>query len=362
VSGVGDYTEELVSHMSTVEPTVVPLPEGDDPVAYLRRVLRIRTVEPDLVHVQHEYGMFGPFTLMTWLVFPAVYLQCRLLGIPVVVTVHEGLNGDLVSEPLVRVKRVYVRLVNLCIAWTVDHVVFLSSNTKREFLRSVDVRSHTVLPHGANTTRRIDCSRAEAKRRLGYEPDDLVVSEPGYVEPRKGTAILNQLAARMPEYEFLVAGGPASDAYREYFEEIRRNAPDNLRVTGRLPEDEFHTTFVASDLVVLPYRETEQRGVVNTLNQSGILNRCTTYGNVLVTSDLEYFGTMNEEWGCLHLVDFEDVETAVDEIEALLADGAERDRLVEAARAYAEANSFDSVARRHGEIYRRLVESRSSPT
>lgn len=352
-SGIGDYAEELTSQMPGARVETVSLPvESGGLLPYLARAVEVGTADADLVHVQHEYGMFGSFALSTWLFFPLVYLLCRLRGVPVGLTVHEALNRDLVAAPLKPVKQIYVELLNRCITLDSAFVVFLSENTARRFTASVPLESYTVFPHGVNVTRRVDLSSDEAKRLLGYDPSDVVVSEPGYVEPRKGYERLIDLAERLPEYEFLVAGGSSSEAYEAYLDALERRAPDNLRITGRLDEERFHAAFVASDLVVLPYRETEQRGVINTVSQSGIFNRCATYGNPVLASGLEHFQLLEEEWDCLRTHGFEEPDVAADVVERLLTDEAECDRLSRNIRAYAEANSFRSVAERHVALYR----------
>ena len=356
VSGIGDFAEDLVAHMTDVRVRMVTLPpDSNNPLSYVRRAVRVGTADPDVVHVQHEYGEFGSFALMSWVFFPGLYLLSALLGFQVVLTIHEGLNRHLIAPPAKPLKQLYIALLNRYLVLGADHVVFLSERTKREFTKSVGPGPHSVLPHGVNTDRRINLPRDEAKRRFGYEPTDVVISEPGYVEPRKGCEAQIELAERLPEYEFLIAGGPPSETYEDELNSIRRRAPENLHVTGRLSEERFHAAFVASDIVVLPYREIEQRGVLNMVNQSGIFNRCATYEKPVIAADLEYFRTLKEECNCLWVQDFEDCDAAAGAVERLIGDEAERKRLAESIGAYAETNSFASVADRHETLYNRII-------
>lgn len=357
-TGIGDYADELTAHMSGIHIETIALPDhSDNPIPYLRQALHVGSSKSDVVHIQHEYGMFGSFALMTWVFFPVIYLLCAVRGVSVAVTVHEGLNKNLVTNPLKPVKQIYIEALNRCIALGADHIIFLSENGKEEFTESVNIDTYTVLPHGVNTTQPIEFSQEEAKQRLGYEPTDIIVSEPGYVEPRKGSKTLVGLANRLPEYEFLLAGGPSSDAYTDYFEHIKSRAPENLRVTGRLPEDKFHATFMASDVIILPYRETEQQGVINTLNQSGIFNRCASYGKPVIAADLEHFHMLNEDWDCMWIADFNNSDAAASNIERILHDDTERKRIRENISRYAEANSFVAVAEQHVKLYRQLTDN-----
>ena len=359
-SGVGDYVEDLTGEMSESRVEKVPLPMGsNDPRKFVRCAFRIASRDADIIHIQHEYGMFGTVAAMSWVFFPLLYVLAGIRGTPVVITIHEGLNEELVVPPLKRLKGIYLYALNRLIVLNVAHVVFLSDNTAAEFTESVPLVSYTILPHGADLERHLDISKDEAKRRLGYDSETTLITAPGYIEPRKGSDQFLELAARMEGYEFLLAGGPAKGAYEEYFEDIENRAPPNLRLSGFLDKERFHTAFIASDLVVLSYRNTEQGGIINTVNQSGIFNRCATYGTPVLASDLPYFRELEREWACLRTCDFEDTEAAAEAIRELLTDEAERARLSARIREYAENQSFTEVAERHEHIYRTVVSDRT---
>jgi glycosyltransferase involved in cell wall biosynthesis len=354
-SGIGDYVADLTSEMSATSVETVVLPMGRDvPVTFTRRAARLGLSEVDVIHVQHEYGLFGSFAAMSWLFFSVLYGLAAVRRKPVVVTIHEGLNERLVASPLKPVKRLYLAVLNRLIVLNAAHVVFLSENTAEEFTESVPLESYSVLPHGAHRDPHVDIEKPEARRRFGYDPEQTVVTQPGYVEPRKGSDRLVELARRLEDLEFLLAGGPATDEFEDYFDELAYQAPPNLTLTGFLEEEEFHTSFVASDLVVLSYQEPEQSGIVNTVNQSGILNRCATYGVPVVASDIQYFRRLNEQWDCLQTCDFADGDTAEETIRELLDDDEELEKLSRRMREYAETESFAEAAKRHERIYQNV--------
>lgn len=352
-SGVGDYIRNLATEMT--EPTVqrVILPMGsNDAITFAKCAVQVGLKNADVIHVQHEYGMFGTVAAMSWVFFPILYVLAILRRTPVVVTVHEGLNENLVVEPLKWVKKIYLHILNRTVVLNAAHVVFLSENTANEFTESVPLTSYTVLSHGAHDERRLKIEKEEAKCRLGYDSEQTVITEPGYIEPRKGSDLLRSIAIRMDECEFLLAGGPAKEAYESYFEDIEGRAPSNMTVTGFLSEEQFHASIVASDLIVLPYQNTDQSGIINTVNQSGIFNLCATYGKPVVASNLRYFRTLERDWRCLRTCDFNNGDESEKLIREILADETERDRLSERIQTYAETHSFTKVAKRHERIYR----------
>ncbi|MEF8973768.1 MAG: glycosyltransferase family 4 protein [Haloarcula sp.] len=358
-SGIGDYVEDLTGKMTGSAVETVTLPMGsNDPTKFAGCAVRIGSRDTDVIHIQHEYGMFGTVAAMSWVFFPVLYVLAALRGTPVVITIHEGLNEDLAVPPLKWLKGLYLNALNRMIVLNVARVVFLSQNTANEFTASVPIRTYTVLPHGAEDERLLDIEQDAAKRRLGYDPDETLITGPGYVEPRKGSDRFIELADRMDEYEFLLAGGPAKQAYEEYFERIEDRSPQNLTLTGFLDKERFHTAFIASDLVVLSYQNTQQGGIVNTVNQSGVFNRCATYGTPVVASDLPYFRAIEREWDCLRTCEFDDTDAAEGLIRELLSDEEELDRLSTRIREYAESRSFTEVAKRHEGIYRSVASVR----
>jgi glycosyltransferase involved in cell wall biosynthesis len=328
--------------------------ECNNPWVFIKQALLAGSNDPDIVHVQHEYGMYGLFAGLTWPFFLILYLLARLRGIPVVVTIHEGLNANHLSEPARELKGLYLRMLNLLIVSGASHVIFLSNRTADEFIESVRPGSFTVLPHGASEERPVEISKNEAKSRLGYAPEQTVITQPGYIEPRKGNYHMADLATRFDDHEFLLAGGPSKEAYEEYYNKILDNAPDNLTVSGFLEEDEFHAAFVASDLIVLPYQQAEQGGITNTVGQSGIFNWCATYGKPVVAADLPYFRSLEQEWECLEICDFDRIDDAERTVQTLLRDDQQREKLSRNIREYAEACSYANVAESHQHIYERV--------
>lgn len=359
-TGIGDYTNDLFSHAGDIAVETVELPiQSTNPLDFLRPAIQVGRTESTVIHIQHEYGMFGPMSLMTWIFFPVVFVLSSINDTPVVVSLHEALNEDHIAEPLAPLKRVYISLINHLLTFGADEMVFLSDTTKSEFTQSVAPEDSSVVPHGVSTDRTVELSKQEAKERLGYSPDETVIIEPGYIEPRKGSKVFVALAERMPEYEFLIAGGVTNPAYREYGDQVVNTAPENLRVTGVMDEEMFHTAFCAADLAVLPYQKTEQSGIVNTVGQSGIFNRCVAYELPVLGSKQTYFEKLEENWGCVETFSTDDLDQATQRIQEILTDETKREQLSTAMAEYANANSFDQAVEEHKEIYQEVA-ARSS--
>lgn len=352
-TGIGDYTDDLLTHADDLEIEKTELQiRSKNPLDFLLPAIRVGGTERDVIHIQHEYGMFGPMSLMTWVFFPVVFALASVNNTPVVLTLHEAINRSHVTEPLARLKRIYISMMNHLLVLGSDQVIFLSDTTKSEFTESAQPGDSTVIPHGVNVEKAVETSQQEAKRQFGYGPDDVVIIEPGYIEPRKGSHIFVELAEQLPEYEFLMAGGVSNPSYREYAEQVIDSAPENVQVTGVLEERAFHTAFCAADLAVLPYLRTRQAGIINTVGQSGIFNRCISYELPVLSSEQTHFEDMREEWGCIDTFSTDDPERATKQVRELLEDETKRERLVAAMRAYGEQDSFEEVVKKHEAVYR----------
>lgn len=344
--GIGTYSKSLLKEVEDAVDVRTVILETDDtpPVSffsYVRAAFRAGRTDDDIIHVQHEYGLFGTKWYLLWLFYPLLFVLSRIHGTPVVVTVHEAWNSDRVTPPMARAKRFYIWLANKLIAGTATSVIFLSDNCQEKFERSVSVSDAHCFTHGVGDTVE-GVTEADAKAAFGFQPDDIVLTEPGYVRPSKGYETFLEIAERFPEYEFLVAGGSrGADAY---FESIAERAPANVTVTGHLVEDRFHLAFEATDVAVLPYDE---------VAQSGILNWCAAYELPTVATRLPYFERLQSEHECLLL--FDAVSEAEDRIREIMSEQQTRGRLTDGMRSFRQDNSFAKVGEKHVSLYRELT-------
>lgn len=354
-SGVGKYTralQEPLAKFVTMDSQFIPV-DSSNPLPFIKNAITTGIGDHDIVHVQYDYVLFGKFSIFTTVFFPILYLLTRFSHTPVVVTMHEVINKDLVNPPFKNIKKVYLKILNTIIGKTTDHIIFLSQQTEQRFTRSISVQNTSRIPHGVTEAPRKDLTGEAAKQGFGYNPQDIVIAEPGYVSPRKGSEMLVSLAERLPEYEFLLAGGSPRDSHDEYFKEIVDQAPDNLQVTGVLNDDEYELAYIASDLIILPYQETPQGGVTNTVAQSGVFNDCVAKEVPVLANECEHFTTLQEKWGCLEV--FTDINEAERKIQEYIGDEKRRSQLTEHMREYRESNSMREVALEHQDVYQSIV-------
>lgn len=327
--GVGAYADDLLARLD-VDVCQFPVDrEWTNPIRYLRTA--IESSRNSAVHVQYVYGLFGPKGVFSLLFFPLI---AALADGPVVVTVHEVWTDEDTAGS--RLKQAYRRLIHETLARFSDELVFLSHNAEREFLESVSATETRVIPHGVKTERR-NTSQAAAKELFGYESDETLITLHGFINHRKGCDRFLELADRMPDYEFLLAGGSRREDRES---RLRERAPDNLQITGVLDDEEFEASFAASDLAVLPYRQ---------IHQSGTFNWCATYGLPVVATSIPYFERLETEYGC---VETTPPESLAETVRTVLEDDERRQELRQRMAEYRDENSFSAIAKETERLYR----------
>ena len=202
-----------------------------------------------------------------------------------------------------------------------------------------------VIPHGAFDY----LTRLPDERPL---PSDLAAVEGpvilffGLLRPYKGIDLLLEAFRSVEGAELWIAGMPRMAV--EPLRELADRAPGTVRIIPRfIPDPEIPAYFRRADVVVLPYREIEQ---------SGVLYTGLAFAKPLVLSDVGGFSEVAETTGAAELVPPGDAGALAEALNRLVAEPAERERLAAAARAAADGPySWDAIAEQTLSLYRDLL-------
>ena len=169
----------------------------------------------------------------------------------------------------------------------------------------------------------------------------------GLLRPYKGVDVLLEAFRDLGGAELWIVGRPFGVDLHALRESAAR-APGRVRFVPRfVPDEEVPALFRRADVVVLPYRDAEQ---------SGVLYTALAFGKPLVLSDVGGFGEVAAH-GAARIVPPGDPAALATVLDELLRDPGERQRLVAAARrAAAGPYSWDEVGRRTLALYRELLE------
>jgi glycosyltransferase involved in cell wall biosynthesis len=277
--------------------------------------------DADVVHVQ-------------WLTLPQVDGPLLPRGRPLVLTAHDVLPREPRPGQAGAQRRLLRRF---------DALVVHSAHGRDRLVAEAGVdpgRVH-VIPHGAFT------HLTEVADPVPLPPELAAVELPvvllfGLVRPYKGLDVLLEAWRGVDGAELWVVGLPRMD-----LAPLRAAAPRTVRFVERfVPDAELPAFFDRADLVVLPYRE---------IDQSGVLFTALAFGKPLVLTAVGGFPEVAGE-GAAELVPPGDPAALAGALGRLLGDPAARGRLAASARAAATGPySWDAVARRHLHLYGTLV-------
>jgi glycosyltransferase involved in cell wall biosynthesis len=257
----------------------------------------------------------------------------RRSGRPLLLTAHDILPREARPGQREAQRRLYGRF---------DAIVAHSEHGRRRLTDELGVdpeRVH-VIPHGAFAHLTVDRPAVEEPP---FQTDLPVVLCFGLMRPYKGIDVLLDAWRGIEGAELWIAGMPRMD-----IAPLEAAAPGNVRFVPRFIGDrELPAYFRRADLVVLPYRQ---------IDQSGVLFTALAFGRPLLLSDVGGFPELAGS-GAARIVPSGDEAALHTALTELLADPAERERMAAAAlRASDGEYSWDAIAHRTLALYERLRE------
>lgn len=254
------------------------------PLQIISCVLKIR---PRLVHVQHEFFLFGgPIEAA---IFPVLMLIMRLSGFPVVLTLHgipvfEYFNEDLkrfffINRPTFSARFLLRPFMNIICRFS--SLVIVHSEFAENILINyygINERKVRVIPHG------IDEFLWNGAVEDRSERDIIRILFFGFITPTKGIEDLVKAFALIsnPNLKLIIAGG-RHRRDDHYFYDILKlaTADERITVVGYVPDALVSEYFLKSDFVVLPYHYQ--------ISSSGALAMAIAYEKPVIVTDTHYF-------------------------------------------------------------------------
>jgi glycosyltransferase involved in cell wall biosynthesis len=302
-----------------------------------RRALKLAEHVPDMLRYARR-ARSADVVHYQWLTFPALDVHLLPDARPRVLTAHDVPPRDPRWGEVAALRRLLGKMDAVVV-----HSEYGATTLRDEFgARSEGLH---VIPHGA----------FDYLTRLPREtplPDELAAVERpvvlffGLVRPYKGLDVLLQAFGSVEEAELWIVGLPRMPL--KPFQELAARTGARVRFVSRyVTEAEIPAFFRRADIVVLPYRE---------IDQSGVLYTALAFGRPLVVTRVGGLPELADRHGAAVAVPPEDPEALGDALARLVADPGERERLAEAAARVARTDySWESSARRHLELYRELV-------
>jgi glycosyltransferase involved in cell wall biosynthesis len=303
--------------------------------AAARRILKLVEHVPDMLRYRRS-ARGADVVHFQWLAVQ--HLDGRLLPArqtaagarrPLVLTSHDILPREPVRGQRAAQRRLYRHF---------DAIVVHTAHGRERLIGELGVdpeRVH-VIPHGVLTHLAEGPVAAPA-----FRSELPVVLFFGLLRPYKGLDLLLEAWRGIEDAELWIAGGARMDISK-----LRAAAPANVRFDTRFIDDpHLRGYFSRADLVVLPYRE---------IDQSGVLFTTLAFGKPLLVSDAGGFAELAAS-GAARAFPSGDAGALHEALRELLADAAERGAIATRAREVVrERYSWDRIAARTLELYESL--------
>jgi len=316
----------------------------DDPDLPHKAFRAMMKFAPDLVHIQHEYALFGEQRGMN--VIPLAY-KFKLSQIPIVITLHTVPKKCDYEE----------KIIEKALVEITDATIVHEQYQRELIIGRVGYQDKIwVILHGARKIKRA----SKAKEKLGLM-DKKVVLLVGYFRRSKNfervVRIFPKVTEAVDDALLLIASGarsPEDIAYQDEFLEFVANsvAKNKIKVLpGPFSKEKFDLILSSADVAVLPY-----------LNgaQSGIMAHCFAFAKpMVVSSDVQAMADLVQKTrsGLVARTDSELAEAIV----TILTDKNLAKEFSDNARRHVEKHvSWQVVASRHMDVYNRILKNRLS--
>jgi glycosyltransferase involved in cell wall biosynthesis len=316
-------------------------------VQHVPDMLRYRRVArtADVVHFQ-------------WLAVQHLDIHLLPVGRPLVLTAHDVLPREPRPGQLAAQRRLYDRFDAIVVhsehgrARLVDE---LGADGERVHVIPHGVFTHLAEGEGAEIGVLEEVSApgiARASGPLKSDGNRPVVLMFGLMRPYKGIEVLLDAwrgagdgEGAIDDAELWIAGMPRMD-----ISALQADAPANVRFVPRfIGDDELSAYFRRADLIVLPYLQADQ---------SGVLFTALAFGKPLLLSDIGGFPELADT-GAARIVPAGDARALGLALRELLADRAALTEMCVRARAAANGRySWEAIAVAHIELYERLPQER----
>jgi len=279
---------------------------------------RIPKDKVNLIHVQHEYGLYQNLE-------PDFYGYLQTLELPIVTTLHAIGNWQIDGGICSISKKVIV------------HNEFCA--------RRLEAPS-VIIPHGCSPTESPPMD--ECKESYGIDPRVKVVGYLGFVSAYKGLETMIATMDKIPNVGVLIAGGwHTTGPDTQYIVQLRQHSlqvlGDRCQWIGYVPDEQMSRVYGTMDLIIYPSKYS---------TESGALLTAIGHGKAVIASNVAPFREKEKQGA---LMTFKDVTDLTKKVKKLLKNDDLRHTLEQGAMRYAETNSWDNIARKHIRLYESVL-------
>ncbi|MBE3086980.1 MAG: glycosyltransferase family 4 protein, partial [Bacteroidetes bacterium] len=174
----------------------------------------------------------------------------------------------------------------------VDHLIVHTEKMKMELVESYHVKENkiSIIPFGINEVMpKTDLTREQARKKLNLSTHDKILLFFGNIAPYKGLEFLIRslvnLRERYKDLKLIIAGRIKTDC-QEYWINIENIVKEHkledviIKRIEYIPEVEAEIYFKAADVLILPYKNIFQSGLIYTSYHFGLPVVATDAGSL----------------------------------------------------------------------------------
>ena len=367
--GIATYSYDLVSALRSAghrvevvchtdggtpgEKDVHPAIDLNSPLWANKLYRDVSRVGPDIVHIQHEFGLYRQGRDFAAGLFKPLFQWKIEKLFPVVVTYHS------VYSKLRQKTALYMDIMQKLVDAGIVHEFYQYIHLPHNIGRIVP--NMHVIPHGAKCIR--PYRKACFKERIGFKAADRIIGLMGWFNPSKGFEKVidnwDDIAGTLgPSTRLVLAGDERSGSktQKKYKEKLLScvnscRHRDRIKVIlGSFSPQEYENILKSFDVMVLPY---------NRCSQSGNLAHSFACGVPVIVNGIEGIKEEVEKSGAGIVVSPKDKRGLIQSIIMLMKDDEWTNRLSKQAFHYAKNKiGWQCIAQKHIDLYRKILRER----
>ena len=325
--GIATYSRSLVEAIANHghEVYVIKLPRfGLMTEATLQNVVDMIPMQRvELIHVQHEYGLYhnleDPF--------------------------YRRLNEVRAGKPI-------ITTMHAIGSWTIDRTVAMTSNrviVHNRFCQEKFEGQSRIIRHGTSPLQTPPPPIVECKKSLGINPTMSIVGYLGFISTYKGLETLIHAMVKVPQAGLLIGGGWHTEEETQYLFELKeltlKLLPKRCTWLGYISDQDMSKVYASMDCLVYPSRYATESGALLT----ALSNR-----KAVIANALKPFKEKEKE-GALITFKRDSVAHLAAKIRKVLRDDTLRRSLEEGAQQYCERTAWSHIAAEHITLYQERV-------
>ena len=227
-------------------------------IRYIKGMFRvIKEARKNKAHILHLHFFHCPPLDFAFL------LIARLLGMNIVITVHDVIPFDTHPLDVIWIKKIYR---------SADALIVHTRDSQRLLTNTLNIPGHKIriIPQGPylKFSAQQQLSKSKARTKLSLPQGAYIVLFFGQIKKVKGLnyliKALPELLEKAPESILVIAGAEWKDSFTAYQNLIKElHLEDNVIAHIRyIPDQDVPVYFTAADVVVLPYIQVFQSAVL----------------------------------------------------------------------------------------------------